>query len=132
MQSLLEKLKSMIPAEFIDGQNVDEIAKLVDLDIEFTPVVAETVSGDPAKETIAFPVPCRVQMEGSRWCVWIPHTDEKYRWVNDEQLKVMRARFLLLKGFYFDHLESMCHTERSRVISHFFPGGVFKPAILMK
>lgn len=132
MQGLLEKLKSMIPIETIDGANVEEVAKLVDLDIEFTPVIAERVSGDPATEMISFPVPCRVQMEGSRWCVWIPHTNEKYRWVNDEQLKVMRARFLLLKGFYFDRLESMGHMERSRVISGYFPGGVFKPAILMK
>lgn len=132
MQSLIDQLKAMIPVETIDGVNVDEAAEMVMLDVEFTPVVVEPFGEDPAFSCLnAAPFPCRVQKDGERYCVWMPHSHETYRWVEEDELKVMRARYLLLKNFYFRTLENMSHSHRAGVIAKFFPGGVFKPAVLM-
>ena len=126
---ILEALKAMIPKEVIDGSDVDETAKMVMLEVEFTPVIPHSVI-DPATDyTEHVPTPCRVQLDGSRYCVWMPNSPEKYRWVDEESLKVMRARYLLLRGFYHRTNESMPHSYRQEVISKFFPGGLFKPAI---
>jgi hypothetical protein len=130
--SLLDVLKSMIPVELIDGANVDEAAKCVDLEIEFQPVLPYPVSQDPFVLHSEVPTPCRVQAEGSRWCVWIPGSSEKYRWATDDQLKVMRARYLLLRGYYHRTIQDMPHGFQQEVVSKFFPGGLFKPNILIK
>ena len=127
---ILEVLKAMCPKEVIDGSDVDEIAKMVDLDVEFTPVIPHSVI-DPATDYSGHvPTPCRVQLDGCRYCVWMPDSPEKYRWVDEESLKVMRARYLLLRGFYHRTIEGMPHGYRQEVISKFFPGGLFKTAIL--
>lgn len=130
---ILAILKGMIPVEIIDGSNVEETAKMVDLDIEYQPVIPNPVDSDLASLGYGgrVPIPCRVQMEGSRWCVWIPHTNEKYRWVTDDELKVMRARFLLLKGVYYRQIQNMPHSLQQEVVSKFFPGGLFKPQAML-
>ena len=126
---ILEALKAMIPKEVIDGSDVDETAKMVMLEVEFTPVIPHSVIDPATKYTELVPTPCRVQLDGSRYCVWMPDSPEKYRWVDEESLKVMRARYLLLRGFYYRTIESMPHSYRQEVISKFFPGGLFKPAM---
>lgn len=129
---LMESLAKLVPPEIIDGANVVETATVVDLTVEFTPVLPAPV-GCYLEEGWGprfVPTPCRVQQEGARWCVWIPYSSEKYRWVTDEQLKVMRARYLLLKAFYYRTIEGMTHSQRSEVISKFFPGGLFKPSLM--
>ena len=131
--SLLDVLKSMIPGEIIDGANVEDVAKMVMLTVEFTPVLPYRIGNDTASLNMDLvPIPCRVQMDGSRWCVWIPYTNEKYRWVDEDELKVMRARYLLLKNFYARNIERMSHPHRQEVLWKFFPDGLFKPACLLE
>lgn len=131
MSDILNVLKSMIPAEIIDNHDVDQIAEqCVMLDIEFTPVVFERVS-DPATTYFdRVPTPRRVQKEGDRYCVWLPDSDQKYAWVNESSLKVMRARYLLLRGYYHSYIERFPHSLQQEIVSKFFPGGLFKPDIL--
>jgi hypothetical protein len=127
---ILEALKAMCPKEVIDGSDVDETAKMVDLDVEFTPVLPDPVIDPETDYSGHVPTPFRVQLDGSRYCVWTPNSPETYRWVDEESLKVMRARYLLLRGFYHRTIEGMPYGYRQEVISKFFPDGLFKPAIL--
>ncbi|HEY0983537.1 hypothetical protein [Schlesneria sp.] len=131
--SLLKALNSMLPPETIGGHDVHDAAQCVDLNVEFTPVLPDRIEDPATTFPRLIPTPRRVQMDGSRWCVWLPNTPEKYRWVNsDDELKVMRARYLLLRGWYFERIETMSHSQRAEVIGKYFPGGVFKPACLMQ
>ena len=128
---ILEQLKAMVPVETIGGVNVEECAQNVMLDVAFAPVLPYPLPRDPQTGLPDCPVPCRVQQEGSRWCVWLPPDDpQKYQWVSESELKVMRARYLLLKGFFFENIEACDHHSRGLIVSRFFPGGLFKPDLL--
>ncbi len=143
MSSLLEQLKSMIPTETIGGIDVEQCGRdVVMLDVEFTPVLPNRLENDPVLPNRLendpqegrlpeCPTPCRVQQEGSRYCVWLPQNDpERYRWVNADDLRVMRARYILLKNWFFTNIEACDPLSRNTIISRFFPGGLFKPEVL--
>ena len=124
--SILESLVARLPVEVIDGTPVLEAAKHVMLEVAYTPVLPYFILEDPSTHhPDHVPTPCRVQKEGDRYCVWMPHSPEKYMWVKPEGVKEMRARYLLLRGWYYEQLNNMGHSERQVVLAKFFPEGVY-------
>ena len=122
---LLETLKSMIPEEAkIQGSTPEELVDAVDLSIEYTPVLQEFIH-DAMILYHCIPSPCRVQKDGSRYCLMM---GRDYRWIEVPQLKEMRARFLLVRGFYYANFDKFSYSQRPEIISKFFKGGMWRPA----
>lgn len=111
--SLLDAIKAMIPTEVIDGCDVEQTAESVMLDIAFTPVVPEYVSGDDL--ILHPPETVEVEKRGERYLIVRPDLHD-FDWVEESRLKVMRARFLLLRGYYYRHLRSMGHQHRQQIL----------------
>ena len=125
--SILDSLLAMMPRETIGGVDVEQCAKEhVMLDIEFSPVLPDAISEPDTTFNFDCPIPCRVQQEGSRYCVWIPHDQRKYQWTTANDLKVMRARFLLMRGWYANNIDRFSHPEKQRILYHFFPHGLLR------
>lgn len=119
--SLLDKLKELIPDEIIDGSNVDETAEMVDLDIAYKLLVVKDI----------------VQQSDEQLCSDIPpverdvikRPDSKYEIrlqtengpdfgiFTVEQTKVMRARYLLLRGFYHQNFQGLTLPKQNEAAS---------------
>lgn len=101
-----EAIKAMIPPEFIDGNNVDEVAeKCVDLDIEFTPVLADRFHDDPASNHFDIPRPVSVTKgDDGRYCII---DSGNFQYVEESSLKVMRARYLLFRGYLYTNFHCL-------------------------
>ena len=125
--SLLEALKAMIPAEIIDGSDVEKTAEIVMLDIAFTPVVQHRHGGDDYDLLDNPPRPVQVEKRGERYLIVHPESHD-FDWVDEKSLKAMRARFLLLRGFYYKRLRSVGHSTRQQILGLYFPEGVYLPA----
>lgn len=133
LSGLLAAIEEIIPKEFIDGQNVREVAdSCVYLDIDFSPVLAECLAGDPAiNYTEDVPKPTEVVKEGERYClVW----SGNFQWINEESCKIMRARYLLLRGHYAKRLseKSLSYPIEQKVLAYYFPHGFFDAVRLSK
>lgn len=122
--SLLDAIRNAFPKEIIDGSDVEATAEMVDLDIAFTPVVQHVTGGDPLLDV---PAPVEVQKwkDGRYAIMHREHRD--YDFVSEASLKIMRARYLILHGFYWRHLHAMSHPMRQEVLALYFGGGVWTP-----
>jgi len=125
---MLEKLKSLIKEavgeETIDGANVEETAEMVDLDIAYSPVVTGRISDDFHLHTIPQPEPVKISDNGR---YYIPRTDPPdFEFISKESMKVMRARYLLLRGFYANNIDSFSYSEQQQILAWYFPGGLFR------
>ena len=120
--NLLDTLKNMIPDEIIGTSNVEETAELVMLNIAFSPVVEGWISDD---EQLLINIPRPIKLT--------KRTDGKYEIrrtnppdfeiVDEKQVKVMRARFLLIKAYYADKMDFFDYPHRQTAIALYFPGG---------
>lgn len=123
LDGLMAAIKKMIPDEFIDGQNVAEIAELfVDLEAAYSPVLDVAMHGDPATSHSEIPKPVTVTKDGNRFC--LTYVGD-YQWVRPDALKIMRARYLLLRGYYAKRLDedSFGYPAKQKVLAYFFPDG---------
>jgi hypothetical protein len=124
MDDLLTQLRAMVPAEVIDGSNVDDAAEAVDLSIAYTPVVEDVVSSDLHHRVVK---PVEVQKwSGGRWAVMYPERKD-FRRVTEGEVKRMRARYLLLRGFYTRHFRRMPYPVQEQVRAWYFPDGLWLP-----
>lgn len=121
--SILDILKEMIPDEIIDGSNVDETADMVDLDIAYKLlVVRDCVQQDEMQLYSDIPP---VEQDVTK------RPDDKYeiRWQTEngpnfevftaDRMKVMRARYLLLKGFYYEHFHQLTLPKQNEAASKY-------------
>lgn len=124
MNDLLAALQKMIPTEEIDGCRVDDAAGAVDLDIAHTPVIDSPV-GDDYRHRIPKPVEAQ-KWSGDRWAVVYPDHHDFQR-VTESELKRMRARYLLLRGFYTRAFRTLPHPTQQQVLAWYFPDGLWLP-----
>jgi hypothetical protein len=102
-KDLLETIQGLIPDEIIDGSNVKETAKMVDLDMAFKLLVVEKpVSQDEFQVCSNIP-PVELAKKRDDGKYEIRDNGESgpdFRIYTADQMRQMRARFLLLKGYY--------------------------------
>ena len=130
----LEALKKMIPDEIIDGANVREVAeRCVDLEIAFSPVLQYPPCDDfMFGDDLDVPVPVKViaRADGR---YEIRHTaPPDFEILNKDDIKVMRARYLLLRGFYNENMHSFSYSKRKAIISYYFQDGWLDTKVLFK
>lgn len=125
LSGLMAALEKQIPKESIDGHDPREVARCVMLDVAFTPVLERFVN----EERLMFdpPEPVEVQQDGERYMLVKPR-EHDFRWIDSKSLAVMRARFLLVRGYYYPRLRVLDYQTRDRVLCWYFPGGVYMPA----
>jgi hypothetical protein len=46
--------------------------------------------------------------------------------VDAAALKIMRARFLLLRGWYYQHFDGLSHPQQQAVLDWYFPEGMVR------
>lgn len=107
-----EKIGDACPADYVSD---------VDLEIAFSPVVNHSV-GNPCH----IPKPDRVEKQADgRYLITWPEA-HNFEFVDEESLKLMRARFLLLRGFYHERFKSFAPREREKILAWYFPEGMFR------
>jgi len=118
--SLLDMLKDMTPDEMISGSCVQETAEYVMLDIAYSPVIEYPVS----EERLMFDVPTPIKItERPDGKYEIRRTNPPdFRIIDVAEAKEMRARFLLLKGYYAENMDGVAYPEQQKVIALYFGG----------
>jgi hypothetical protein len=124
LEGLLAALKKHTPAEIINGNDVENTAELVMLDVAFSPVLE--LSTNEEQLMLNPPRPTEVQQRGDRFMLYRGGAD--FQWVDAESLKIMRARYLLARGFYSDRMRLLPNGVRQKVIAWYFGGSVYVPA----
>ena len=125
---LLEALNELIPDEIIDGSNVKDTADMVDLDIAYKLLVVENPI--PQDE---FEINCNIpsvdlalkRPDGKYEIRYIGDAGPNFNIYTAEQTKEMRARFLLLKGYYASNIDKLSYPNQNKARSlyeiHFIP-----------
>lgn len=121
----------MMAPEVIDGHDVAKTAEMLDLSVECSPVVFRRDGIRPVQACM---------LDGGRYRVYIHENDAMSAFggygmygsnytpeVPEAELRVMRARYLLLRGAAYRQLHLMPPHLRARVEQLYFPGGVFVP-----
>ena len=104
-------------------QRVDECVSAVNLDIAYSPVIAFPLTMEGAQiERMLDPVSV-TRTEGGLYLVETPFQDMLFsNPISAEHLARMRARFLVLKGWYDRYIDLLPRYVRDRVIAQFFDG----------
>lgn len=125
---LLEALNELIPDEIIDGSNVNDTAGMVDLDIAYKLLVVENpVPQDEFEINCNIPsVDLALKRPDGRYEIrYIGNDGPDFKIYTSEQTKVMRARFLLLKGYYASNINKLSYPNQNEARSlfeiHFIP-----------
>ncbi|HEV7298707.1 MAG TPA: hypothetical protein VGN72_05020 [Tepidisphaeraceae bacterium] len=116
--------------EIIDGCKVEDAAKCVDLSVAHSPVVAEYV-GTKDVEAMLFnhrliPEPIKPRKDGLRYYVTNPRA-QTWQWFTSDEMKVARARFLLLRSYFYKRLGAFPNGDQQMVLAWYFEGGVWRP-----
>ncbi len=131
--SFLDAVKEMIPAEIINGSDVDETAKMVDLEVAYKLLLVEDYvhSRDEDFErysNIPPVVKAEKRVDGKYEIRFQTEDGPDFRILTEENAKVMRARFLLLKGFYVTNIDRLTLPKQNEVAGKYDIG--FIPDIL--
>lgn len=118
--------------ESVEGHNVNDTAEMVDLTVAFGPVLPNPVTDEGGwprctRALSRIPVPQAVERRADGTYHLACAGSLETMPVSETALKVMRARYLLVRGFYQRHLNVMAHGERQEVVARFFPGGAWTP-----
>ena len=128
---LLEELKRLMPVETIDGANVEETAGLVDLDIAYKLLfVPHCVQQEDFElyHRIPFVVEAQKRPDGRYELRFQTEVGPDFQIITANEAKVMRARFLLLKGFYARNFDKLTLPKQNEVAAKYDIG--FIPDIL--
>ena len=126
--SPLKTLKKYIGVEVIGGANVEETAGMVDLDIAYKLFLVEGFVRQEDMElfhTVPPVVKAEKRDDGRYEIRWQTKVGPDFRIITADQAKVMRARFLLLKGFYGRNWNRLTLPKQNEVAAkydiHFIP-----------
>lgn len=128
---LLEKLNELIPPEIIDGSNVTETAEIVDLDIAYKLLLVEhPVSQDNFDLYSNIPpvVEAQKRPDGKYEIRFKTESGPDFKILTIDEAKEMRARFLLLKGFYVTNFDRLTLPNQKEMAAEYDIG--FIPDIL--
>ena len=118
---ILKALNNLIPEEIIDGSNVRDLVGMVDLGVAYKMLLVENpVSQDEFEICINIPqVVTGVKRDDGKY--EIRSTDEitgpDFKILTIEETKLMRARFLLLKGFYSRNIDRLALPKQNEARS---------------
>lgn len=112
---VLTKLNEELDDEEVDGQLVSKTADMVDLEIAAVFLCVEHRHDD---YTHNVPTVRVYEKNGERWLIPKPE-DHDFEWVTEDQLKMMRARFLLMNGWYYRNFHSLPHSMKCLVHDRF-------------
>ena len=120
---IIEALKKYIPDEIIDGSNVEKVAEMVDLDVAYKLLVVERPV--PDEEFQLFHDPPAVtsnikkRPDGQYQIDWTGPQGPDFEIIDEGEAKVMRARFLLLKGFYSTNFDKLTLPKQKEVAAQY-------------
>ncbi len=116
--------------EIIGGVAVGEVLEAVDLSIAFSPVVQHPVSD----YEFNIPIPTKVRhWQDGRYVIVTTGKRPDFEVIPEDCLKIMRARFLLIHGFYYKCLakETLSRPNKQKVLDLYFEGSVYIPQFLI-
>ena len=135
--SALEAVKQFIDdelrSEVYGESSVYSVLDMIDIEVGFgmdeqgrrtTLPVVETRCDSMYEHAV--PIPSMVEMNGERYMISRP-ANADFDWFSEDSVKVMRARFLLLRDYYYPRIPSMSESMRREVVSRFFGGSVWTP-----
>ncbi len=128
---ILRVLEKLIPKEIIDGSDVHETADMVDLDIAYRLLLVENCVQQEDIELVSN-IPsvseAKKRSDGKYEIRFIGETGPDFRILTIDQAKIMRARFLLLKGWYTSNWDRITLPKQNEVVVKFDIG--FIPDVL--
>ncbi len=130
---LLEALKQLVGTETIDGADVGATAEMVDLDIAWKLFIVEhpiVQEDDELFAIIPDVMKAKCRPDGQYEIHYMTEAGPDFRIISEDQAKVMRARFLLLKGFYGRHFNRLTLPKQNEVGAKYEMG--FVPDILLQ
>lgn len=121
--SLIDEIKKLIPKEIIAGCDVEETAKMMDLDLAYKLLVVQRYCSvcSPEDEFTLFsnppPVTSNIKKrpDGQYQIDWVSEEGPDFEIVSADEVKIMRARFLLLKGFYSQNFNKLTLPKQNEV-----------------
>lgn len=115
---LLEVLKKLAGTETIDGADVWATAEMVDLDIAWKLLIVEhpiVQEDDELFSIVPDVTKAKSRPDGRYEIHYRTEAGPDFRIISEDQAKVMRARFLLLKGFYGRHFNRLTLPKQNEV-----------------
>lgn len=113
----LKKLADQLDNETIDGASLKETVPMVDLEVAAVPRVVEHRRDDwqyNCPETVLY----ERWDNPPRWAIVKP-SDHDFEILPEDDLKRMRARFLLMNGWYYRHFHTLPHSMQCAVMHKF-------------
>lgn len=119
---IIEELKKLIPTDWItdiiDGANVEETAKMVDLDTAYKLLLVEEFVHQEDIESFSNipPVIEAQKLTDGRYKINFQTAGgPDFRILTADEAKIMRARFLLLKGYYYSNFNRLTLPKQNEV-----------------
>ena len=116
LESLIKHLDEM-DDETIDGSLVKDVAPMVELEVAFIPRCVEHRHDDwqhDCPQTVLY----EHWDNPPRWAIVKPK-EHDFEILSEESLKRMRARFLLMNGWYYQHFHTLPHSMQTAVHYNF-------------
>jgi len=133
--SLSDVLKGLIneslEGEKYGGVSIAQVLPMVDLECGFgmdeqgrrtTLPVVEIDCSSCYEHSV--PNVSLVEMNGERYMI---RAKNDFKFLDEESVKIMRARFLLIRDAYYPQIRSMGYAMRGEVVVKFFGGAVWMP-----
>jgi len=124
---LRDFLDDELRREIIGGVSLAEVLDFVDLDVAYSPVVELPVDDDwPRPEQLC--VIALLKRDDGRYEAR-RQTDAgpTFDLFGPEQVRIMRARYLLCRDHFARSIEQHSYPERQRILADFFPHGLWRP-----
>lgn len=121
--SLFDIVRELIHDEIIDGSNVEETADMVDLDIAYKLLVVKDFFRQ-TDEQLCYDIPpvesdVTKRPDGKYEIRWQTENGPDFEVFTADEMKVMRARYLLLKGFYYGHFRQLTLPKQNEAASKY-------------
>ena len=121
-EDLIKAFKDLIPEEIIDDCSVSDTAQMVDLDMAFKLLLVEyPVPLDEFSLLCNIPlvVEAKKRPDGKYELRSTTEQGPDFRVLSASIAKEMRARFLLLKGFYATNFDKLTLPKQKEVVSEY-------------
>jgi len=123
---LQDFLDAELRREVIGGVPLADVLDCVDLDVAYSPVVERPVDGEfPRPEQLS--VMALVKRDDGRYEAR-RQTDvgPTFDLLGPEQVRIMRARYLLCRDHFARSIESYGYRDQQRILADFFPDGLWR------
>lgn len=133
MRTIRKITDDMLEAEKYGGTSVLSVLDAVDIAIGFgmdnqgRPTTLQVVEHD-CTTLCEHSVPGirNIYIHDGRYMILRPEIND-FDWVTEDSVKVMRARFLLIRNYYYPLLNSLSPQSRGEAVANFFGGSVWTP-----